>query len=224
MQSHVIVDIETAGVPFEDIDARMQSYLLRFANTVEEAQEEKQRINLYPFTARMVCIGMLNPDSGQARILLNEPDGGEWSCADGRAACSCMEEADLLRQFWEDIRRYDRMVTFNGRMFDAPFILLRSAMLGVHASVDLMPPRYGGGRHVDLMERFTFKGTTRRFSLDFICTAFGIDSPKRHGVTGHDMNDLFARKEYEMIAEYNFRDLEATAELFRIWEEFLTIR
>jgi hypothetical protein len=65
---------------------------------------------------------------------------------------------------------------------------------------------------------------TRRFSLDFICTAFGIDSPKRHGVTGHDMNALFAAGAYERIAEYNVGDLVATAELFRIWEEFLTLR
>jgi hypothetical protein len=37
------------------------------------------------------------------------------------------------------------------------------------------------------------------------------------------MKQLTEEKRYREIAEYNLRDLKATAELFRRWEKFLNI-
>jgi hypothetical protein len=78
-----------------------------------------------------------------------------------------------------------------------------------------------------LAEQFTFYGVSgrdgaaRRFNLDFYCRAFGIESPKSHGVTGSDVNQLVNEKRFREIAEYCVRDVRATVELYRIWKDRL---
>jgi hypothetical protein len=57
----------------------------------------------------------------------------------------------------------------------------------------------------------------------FPCKTFGIESSKAHDVTGLDMKQLTDEKRFREIAEYNLRDLQATAELFRRWEKFLSV-
>ena len=64
-------------------------------------------------------------------------------------------------------------------------------------------------------------GAARRFNLDFYCKAFGIDSPKSHGVTGSDMKVLLAQGRYRDIAEYCLRDVKATLLLYQIWKDRL---
>jgi hypothetical protein len=87
--------------------------------------------------------------------------------------------------------------------------------------------RYQVDPHCDLIEQLTFygvsgrEGAARRFNLDFYCKAFGIESPKSHGVTGMDVNTLMAEKRFREIAEYCLRDVEATVLLYRIWKERL---
>ena len=129
----------------------------------------------------------------------------------------------MLEQFWLDIGHYDQFVTFNGRAFDCPFLMLRSAILQVQPTRNLMPYRYDASVHCDLLEQFTFYGALRKFNLDFYCKSFGVESPKIHGVTGLDMKQLTEEKRFREIAEYNLRDLQATAELFRRWEKFLNV-
>jgi hypothetical protein len=140
----------------------------------------------------------------------------------------CVDEAELLSAFWDLARRYDSIVTFNGRGFDVPFIYLRSALLNIPISrKDWLGYRFQTEPHCDLAEQFTFygvsgrEGAARRFNLDFYCKAFGIESPKAHGVTGMDVNDLVAQGRHREIAEYCLRDVRATVELHRVWKERL---
>jgi len=218
MRSCIILDIETTGYPFETLDQSQRDYLLKFAYSNEEREEEIQRVNLYPYTASIVCIGMLNVHTEIARIhVVAGEELVDWESEDGKAQFCIGDECAVLQRFWNDVCAYERIVTFNGRMFDAPFLHVRSALLGVRSSRNLMPPRYNSATHYDLMEQLTFYHATRRFSLDFICTAFGIDSPKRHGVTGHDINKLVKDGCIRDIAEYNERDLRATRELYLLW-------
>ena len=93
---------------------------------------------------------------------------------------------------------------------------------------DWLGYRYQADPHCDLAEQLTFygvgfgrDGAARRFNLDFYCKAFGIQSPKSHGVTGMDVNDLTAQGRYREIAEYCLRDVQATVQLYRIWRERL---
>jgi 3'-5' exonuclease len=220
----VIFDIETSGTPFHELDELQQKYLLKFAETEEQIENEKLKVNLYPFTAQVVSIGMMNVDTRRGRVLLQGEGLEPWTSDDGMVDFLPSDERTLLERFWQDIARYDQLVSFNGRAFDGPFLHIRSAMLGVHPSRALVTNRYNPALHCDLLEQLTFYGVARKFSLDFVCMAFGFDSPKRHGIDGHDINGLFREGRLREIAEYNVRDLEATRELFLRWQEFLRLQ
>jgi 3'-5' exonuclease len=129
----------------------------------------------------------------------------------------------MLAHFWKSIIHYKQFVTFNGRGFDCPFVMARSALLGVKPSRNLMGNRYAVNDHCDLLDQLTFYSAMRKFSLDFYCRAFGIRSPKGSGVTGSDVGRLFGEKKYREIAEYCLGDVKATAELFRRWAEYLQV-
>jgi hypothetical protein len=235
--ARLVFDIETSALPLENFDETQQEYLFRDAErlTTEEDKarrraEISQQFNLWPFTAQVVCIAMVNADSGKGRVLYQADDFDEAE-EDGEAVVEFapqVDEAELLTAFWDAAQRYDTVVTFNGRGFDVPFLYLRSALLNVPISrKDWLGYRYQVDPHCDLAEQFTFynvsgrEGAARKFNLDFYCKAFGIPSPKSMGVTGLDVNDLLAEGRYRDIAEYCLRDVHATVELYRIWRDRL---
>ncbi len=219
--NRVVFDIETLAYPFESFDPEQQSYLLKFAHSDEEKAEAIQRLSLTPFTARVIAIGMLNPDSNQGKVLYESQDQKPSYSDDGLVEFFPCNEEEMLREFWKTIARYAQFITFNGRSFDCPFLLLRSAALGIKPSRNLMPYRYTWSEHCDLMEQLTFYGACRKFSLDFYCKAFGIKSPKGNGVTGLDLGRLFEDGRHKKIAEYCLGDVRATTELFRRWVDCL---
>ena len=97
----------------------------------------------------------------------------------------------MLKSFWKIIEVTDQVVTFNGRNFDIPFLMMRSAMLKIKPSKNLVGRRYDNKSHIDLLEQFTFYGLTRKFNLDFYCNAFGIESPKTKEISGMEVKNLY---------------------------------
>lgn len=187
--------------------------------------------SLWPLTGQVVCIAMLNVDSQRGKVLFVAEDSDDPSDAqDGPVEyMPCVDEGELLTEFWEVAERYDSVVTFNGRGFDVPFLYLRSAVLKVDVSrKDWLGYRYQTDPHCDLLEQLTFynisgrDGAARRFNLDFYCKAFGIESPKSHGVTGMDVGRMMAEGKGRAVAEYCMRDVQATLELYKIWQERLS--
>lgn len=235
--ARLVFDIETSALPLEHFDEAQQEYLFREAQRLPTEEEQAGRraeisrqFNLWPFTAQVVCIAMVNADTGRGQVLFQADDFEEESDAgDGTVEFAPqVDEAELLTAFWDVAKRYDTIVTFNGRGFDVPFLYLRSALLNVPITrKDWLGYRYQTDPHCDLAEQFTFynvsgrDGAARKFNLDFYCKAFGIPSPKAFGVTGMDVNDLLAEGRHREIAEYCLRDVQATVELFKIWRERL---
>jgi len=223
MMNRVVFDVETLAYPFESFDESQQEYLLKFAKTEEEREEAIQRLSLTPFTAQILAIGMLNPDTRQGKVFF-QAEGLESTFIDeGLVQMIPCTEQEMLAHFWKSIIHYKQFVTFNGRGFDCPFVMARSALLGVKPSRNLMGNRYAVNDHCDLLDQLTFYSAMRKFSLDFYCRAFGIRSPKGSGVTGSDVGRLFGEKKYREIAEYCLGDVKATAELFRRWAEYLQV-
>ena len=234
----LVFDIETSALPLAQFDEVQQEYLFREALNLPDPEARQKRheeilrqFNLWPFTAQVVCIAMLNADSSRGQVLFVAEDfeEPEEAAANGPVQfTACAEEGELLAEFWKVARHYDSIVTFNGRGFDVPFVYLRSAILNVPVSQKgWLGYRYQTEPHCDLMEQLTFYGVSgrdgaaRRFNLDFYCKAFGIESPKSHGVTGMDVNRLLEEKRFREIAEYCLRDVEATVLLYKIWKERL---
>lgn len=233
----LVFDIETTALPLDQFDEAQQEYLLRDAGKPPEdlaraaRREEIQRfMSLWPLTAQVVCIGMLNADTERGQVIYVAEDFEETG-ADGGAIKyhPCVDEAELLAAFWETARHYEHIVTFNGRGFDVPFLYLRSAALNVPITrKQWLGYRFATEPHCDLAEQLSFYGVSgrdgaaRRFNLDFYCKAFGIESPKSHGVTGMDVGTLLAEGRQREIAEYCLRDVQATLLLHRIWKERLS--
>jgi DNA polymerase elongation subunit (family B) len=220
----VIFDIETLAVPFETFDEVQQEYLMKFADTDEKREVELQKLNLYPLTAQIIAIGMLNPDTMSGKVFYQSNIKETYTSDDGKIEYVSGDEKDILKNFWTTIQRYDRYVTFNGRGFDNPFIMLRSAITGVKPTRNIMPYRYDATEHCDLLEQLTFYGVVRKFNLDFYCKAFGIKSPKSEGITGLDLGPLHKEGQFRKIAEYCIGDVIATADLYKRWNEFLNIK
>jgi DNA polymerase elongation subunit (family B) len=234
----LIFDIETSALPLEQFDPVQQEYLFREAENLPDPalraarkEEIHRQFSLWPLTGQVVCAAMLNVDSHRGKVLYLAEDAGDSGDAqDGPVEyMPCVDEAELLTEFWEVVERYDSVVTFNGRGFDVPFLYLRSAVLKVDVSrKDWLGYRYQTEPHCDLLEQLTFynisgrDGAARRFNLDFYCKAFGIESPKSHGVTGMDVGRMMAEGRGRDVAEYCMRDVQATLELYRIWQERLS--
>ncbi len=233
----LVFDIETSSLPPEQFDDAQREYLFRDAEKLpEETARETRRaeilrqFNLWPFTAQVVCIAMLNAETARGQVLFTADDAETDSSEDGPVKfIPCADETELLAGFWEVAQHYDSIVTFNGRGFDVPFLYLRSALMNVSISKkNWLGYRFATEPHCDLAEQLTFygvsgrEGAARRFNLDFYCKAFGIESPKSHGVTGMDVNDLLAAGEYRKIADYCLRDVQATVLLYQMWQERLS--
>ncbi len=230
----LVFDIETSALPLEHFDDAQQEYLFRECGRIEDpvAREARRleihrQFSLWPLTAQVVCIAMLNADTSRGQVLFTAEDYEDLGEDAGPVEfVPCADEAEMLTAFWDVARHYDTIVTFNGRSFDVPFMYLRSAVLNVPISrKDWLGYRYQTDPHCDLAEQFTFYGVSgrdgaaRRFNLDFYCKAFGIESPKAHGVTGNDVNQLMQEGRYREIAEYCLRDVRATVLLYQTWRD-----
>jgi DNA polymerase elongation subunit (family B) len=229
----LVFDIETSALPLESFDEAQRGYLFRDAEKLPDGPERATRreeilrqFNLWPFTAQVVCVAMLNAETLRGQVLFiaedYEADAGEAGPVE---FVPCVDEVELLTAFWDVARHYDSVVTFNGRGFDVPFIYLRSALLNVPISrKDWLGYRFQTEPHCDLAEQLTFygvsgrEGAARRFNLDFYCKVFGVESPKNQGVTGADVNQLMTEGRYREIAEYCLRDVKATVQLYQIWK------
>ncbi len=218
--SRIIFDIETVGVDFDSLDFSSQQYLLKWAETEEEEKKVKEGLSFYPLTGGIVAIGMLNPDSNRGVVYFHSEDM-PLPFEEDEIRFECATEKEILEKFWNNIKTYNQYITFNGRGFDCPFIMIRSAVNKIIPSRNLLPNRYSN-THIDLLDQLTFYGAVRRkFSLDMWCKAFNIKSPKSDGVTGYDVKRLFSEGQYINIARYCASDLKATRELFLIWEQYI---
>ncbi len=232
----LVFDIETSALPLEQFDEAQQEYLFRECEKIADEparaarhDEIQRQFNLWPLTAQVVCIAMLNADTARGQVLFTAADYEEEADDAGPVEfMACMDEVELLTAFWDVTKHYETIVTFNGRGFDVPFVYLRSALLNVPITrKDWLGYRFQTEPHCDLAEQLTFynvsgrDGAARRFNLDFYCKAFGIESPKSYGVTGSDVNALMAEGRYRDIAEYCLRDVKATVLLYHIWRERL---
>lgn len=237
MMPYLVFDIETAALPFDDYDPARQEYLLRGCTTPEEIERQKSMLSLNGLTAQVVCIGMVYIESLDAEpkgyvysTVPGAEDSEEKTLSDG-SLWRRMEETSLLERWWEIVgRRPVHLISFNGRGFDCPFLMLRSAMLGIRPTRNLMDgTRYRYDRHTDLQDELAFYnyssgiGPMKRFNMDFYCKTFGITSPKEAGVTGDQVPALFAAGEHETIAAYCLRDVFSTWQLYRHWKNYLDV-
>lgn len=228
----LVFDIETVGFDFESLADSQKEYLLRYAERETDEEIKKQKIDeairylsLYPFTAKVIAIGLYHTEMEKA-LVLYESDKGEKNVVsdDEHVVYKAMTEDEMLKTFWEYASKVKKFISFNGRNFDIPFLMLRSALRKIKPTVNFLGNRFDTSKHIDLLEQFTFYGLIKKFNLDFYCHSFGIESPKSKGVSGMEVKQLYEAGRIKEIAVYCGEDIRATYKLYKIWDEFLNIK
>lgn len=231
----IIFDIETAGEDFEKMDKTTQKILTKYIKEESVNEEEynkkiediKNELVFSPFTAQIVAVGVLDSEKKEGAVYFQAPDEEIKDFEENRIKYKRMLEKEIIENFWRVVEHGQEFISFNGRGFDVPFLMLRSAICGIKPSKDLMSNRYlnfqkSGAKHIDLMDQMTFYGAVwKRPSLHMVCRAFGIESPKEDGISGDDVTRLFREKKYLDIARYNARDLWSTQKIYQNWERYL---
>jgi len=214
--STIAYDIEVAGFHWEEVDEITRGYLLNRARTEEEREAVPDRTAFNPGLGKIIAIGMWNIEQDRGLVLLEgeREEQHEWERV-GQSDVFRGDEAELLGRFWEIVdRKKPRLVSFNGRTYDGPMLMIRSAQLGVRPTMNLVGYRYRLAEHCDLLEVFTFMGAVReRYSLDYWCRRFDVESPKG-SIDGSQVGRAYREGRIEEIGEYCLRDVRATAALY----------
>ena len=217
----IVIDIETVGVDFENLDDASREYMLKYAKDEKEQEAIRESTSFYPLTGEVVAIGLLNVDTDKAVVYYQDKNKKE-KIKDDKAEFISGSEKEILELFWKQMTDCNQVITFNGRQFDCPFLMIRSGIQKVRATKNLMPYRYDHKIHADLLDQLTFYAAMRRrFNLDMWCKAFKIKSPKASGVTGYDVKGMFKEGRFLDIAKYCLDDIKATKELYEYWEKYL---
>lgn len=234
----LILDIETVGEDFNSLDKATKDVLTYWIKKEAESEEEykvsleelKDRLGFSPLTAEIVALGVLDHHKNEGVVYFQAPGEKIKESAQDGITFKQETEEGMLRKFWEGAQKYQYFITFNGRGFDVPFLMIRSAIHGIRPTKNLMQGRYmyqqrdSSAIHIDLFDQLTFQGALRRKGgLHLWSRAFGIKSPKSDGITGDDVGKMYAEKKYLEIAKYNVGDLRATRELYEKWENYLNL-
>lgn len=93
--------------------------------------------------------------------------------------------------------------------FDLGFLMRRCWVNGIRPPFKLPPPTAREGK--DYGDTMTlWAGYRERISLDRLCRALGVPSPKAEGIDGSQVYDFWQAEDVDAIARYNAADVSAT--------------
>ncbi len=130
---------------------------------------------------------------------------------DGQDEVAMLQElADLME------RRRPHLVTWHGRGFDLPILVLRSLRHGLswpwyYRERDYRY-RYSEEGHLDLCDFLSDHGATRMTSLDGAARLIGL--PGKEGVDGSQVEGLWSSGQLDALKRYCLSDVVQTAFLF----------
>lgn len=220
----LVFDIET--VPDTDLRKVPPTIAQAVTKHADRSESEEAKVmGLSPWFGKIISLALGDGEAAEEEMavtaLVVPPEGKED--AEYPPWIRPMTEPQLLEAFWFLASQSGRVVTYNGRGFDVPFLVARSLVHNVPVRVDLLAR--SNQRHLDLLPLVGRAGAFRAggpASLDVVCWALGITSPKGD-MDGSMVAPTYARGEIERIAEYNVGDVEATARIYRRARSLLTM-
>ncbi|MFZ1831158.1 MAG: 3'-5' exonuclease [Candidatus Competibacteraceae bacterium] len=146
----------------------------------------------------------------------------------GSACIANRSEQEILAGFWQMIdRQKPRVVTWNGRSFDAAVLKQRSLIHGLAAANwHRTDPRFGydyryeSNWHCDLMDVLSDFGASPRLGLDEAALALGF--PGKWNGHGEHVAEQAAAGNYTAINQYCEGDVLNTYLLYLRWAYFST--
>jgi predicted PolB exonuclease-like 3'-5' exonuclease len=143
---------------------------IKAGTEAEYIQSKKDEIAedfaLSPMTGKILGIGMLLPETDMATYIEDT-------------------EIEMLKYLGDLFAKgVGKIITFNGKGFDIPFLKIRSAILGVP-----IPPifnkKYDVDRHFDVREVLTNFGANQKGTLKQWAIVFGLEPQKDSGKNIH---------------------------------------
>jgi hypothetical protein len=127
------------------------------------------------------------------------------------------DEGPMLADFAEFMAKWEpALVTWNGRGFDLPVLMLRSLRYGISAPWYYRKSgyryRYSTERHIDLCDVLADHGAARMTSLHGAARLIGL--PGKEGVDGSQVEALYRTGQLEVLRGYCLSDVAQTAFLF----------
>lgn len=149
-----------------------------------------------------------------------------------RCRRECEPEAELLAEFFDQVEMWTREIAAgvmpdhpsawplddhypvaHNAGFDFGFLWRRARVKRVPVPSWLPGPMARAGREFgDTM--LAWAGYGNRVSLDALCRALGIRSPKDNGMDGSQVFDAWLASKYAEIEQYNLADAAAVAEVW----------
>lgn len=170
----------------------------------------------HPFHKIVAIAGVMCDEYGRFVSVGSFPKG-ESSC----------DERSLIESFLSFVdEKNPKLVSFNGRAFDMPLILLRAMIYNIScysffeerndkinkSKWDNYRSRYSESFHLDLYDTIGHYGAMRPIKLDLLCQMAGI--PGKYDVDGSQVMELFYENREDKIREYCESDVINTYLLF----------
>lgn len=242
----LVFDIETV-IHAELLSDEMCEYLRKRSKETSEEKIERD-IALNPYVLQIASLAMQVIENDQvieSKVIYLETDQAKASGQYEKdiefggirhsvsfipvltGAGASVDDSTLVKAFWEHAADVDKLVTFNGAGFDVPALQARTMVLGLESPKVFFeigkfrnnPDPYW---HIDLCDLVSFGEFRHRYSLDFLCSRFGIESPKGD-IDGSKVSEAFRQGEHARIAEYNMKDVFATAAFYQKVKPFLKV-
>jgi predicted PolB exonuclease-like 3'-5' exonuclease len=141
------------------------------------------------------------------------------------------DEEAIIRDFFGYIERKNpKLVSFNGRGFDMPMLLIRAMRYNISFPAwfdqdnrmlnktkwENYRQRYAEGFHTDLLDSMGSFGAVRNLKLDTLCAMAGL--PGKYDVSGDQVTDLYYADKLDKIREYCQSDVLNTYWLYLKYE------
>ena len=216
----LVFDIETVA----DTDAARRIYpqlaKLNDADTlsaltairIQEAGHDFMRLPLQ----RIVCISALYIKDGTFSLFSLTAD--------------IFSEEEILAKFFRafnDIAKLPKLISWNGSGFDIPVLIYRAMQYDLAAPwlfeegeriknmrFDNYVNRFHT-RHIDLMDRFSQYGASRREAMDVVASLYGL--PGKTDVDGSMVSELVSNNDWQTLSIYCESDVMNTWLIYLRW-------
>jgi len=128
----------------------------------------------------------------------------------------------LLEAVWDELAKYDTIVTFNGNSFDIPLLAKRSWLHGVRPTKIISCRKYTtNSNHIDVRAVLGNWDTYARGKLD-LYGALKFGERKQDGIDGSMVQDMWDAGEYSKIHAYCEQDCLLTWKTYEsMWGYYL---
>lgn len=141
-----------------------------------------------------------------------------------------LPEQEILRKFFRafsDVESLPQLISWNGSGFDIPVLIYRAMQYDLSAPwlfeegdriknmrFDNYVNRFHS-RHLDLMDRFSQYGASRREAMDVVASLYGL--PGKTDVDGSMVGDLVINEDWQTLTNYCESDVMNTWLIYLRW-------